>query len=59
MKWGPRIMMHPAFTDTAHREKYFEEYIVKQLSARGWLIGETSGYDQNHAIYPEDPLNIV
>lgn len=46
--------MHPAFTDTAHREKYFEEYIVKQLAARGWKVGETSGYDQNHALYPED-----
>ncbi|CAG9182959.1 type I restriction endonuclease subunit R [Cupriavidus respiraculi] len=46
--------MHPAFTDTAHREKYFEAYIVQQLAARGWLVGETSGYDQNHALYPED-----
>jgi type I restriction enzyme R subunit len=46
--------MHPAFTDTAHRERYFEEYVVKQLAARGWKVGETSGYDQNHALYPED-----
>jgi type I restriction enzyme R subunit len=46
--------MHPAFTDTAHREKYFEEYLVKQLAARGWLVGDTSGYDQNHALYPDD-----
>jgi type I restriction enzyme R subunit len=46
--------MHPAFTETAHREKYFEEYVVKQLAARGWLVGETIGYDQNHALYPED-----
>jgi len=46
--------MHPAFTDTDHREKYFEEYIVKQLAARGWLEGDTTGYDQNHALFPED-----
>ena len=46
--------MHPAFTDTAHRERYFEEYIVKQLVARGWKVGTTAGYDQNHALYPED-----
>jgi len=46
--------MHPAFTDTAHREKYFEAYIVQQLATRGWLVGETSGYDQNYALYPED-----
>lgn len=46
--------MHPVFTDTAHRERYFEEYIVKQLGALGWKVGDTSGYDQNHAVYPED-----
>jgi type I restriction enzyme R subunit len=46
--------MHPAFTDTAHREKYFEDYIVQQLAARGWQVGDSSGYDQAHALYPED-----
>jgi type I restriction enzyme R subunit len=46
--------MHPAFTDSAHRETYFEQYIVKQLAARDWKVGDTSGYDQNHALYPED-----
>lgn len=46
--------MHPAFTRTDHREKYFEEYVVKQLAARGWQVGDTSGYEQNHALYPED-----
>lgn len=51
--------MHPAFTDTAHRERYFEEYIVKQLAVRGWKVGDTSGYDQNHAIYPEDLIEWV
>lgn len=40
--------------DTAHREKYFEDYIVQQLAARGWRVGDTSSYDQNHALYPED-----
>lgn len=51
--------MHPVFTDTAHREKYFEEYVVKQLAARGWKVGDTSGYDQNHALYPEDLVEWV
>lgn len=46
--------MHPAFTDSAHREKYFEDYIVKQLAARGWQVGEPVAYDQSHALYPED-----
>lgn len=51
--------MHPGFTDTAHREKYFEEYIVKQLAVRGWKVGTTAGYDQNHALYPEDLVEWV
>lgn len=51
--------MHPVFTDTAHREKYFEAYIVKQLAARGWTVGTTAGYDQNHALYPEDLVEWV
>lgn len=51
--------MHPVFTDTAHREKYFEEYVVKQLAARGWKVGDTSGYDQNHALYPQDLIEWV
>ena len=46
--------MTAALSDTAHREKHFEAYIVQQLAARGWLVGETPGYDQNHALYPED-----
>jgi type I restriction enzyme R subunit len=46
--------MHPAFTDTAHREKYFEGYIVQQLAMRGWQVGDAVGYDQNYALYPED-----
>jgi type I restriction enzyme R subunit len=46
--------MTTALADTAHREKYFEAYVVKQLAARGWLVGETSSYDQTHALYPED-----
>ncbi|MCA0325113.1 MAG: DEAD/DEAH box helicase family protein [Proteobacteria bacterium] len=46
--------MHSAFTDTAHRERYFEEYVVKQLAARDWKVGTTAGYNQNFALYPED-----
>lgn len=43
-----------AVNDSAHREKHFEAYIVQQLAAHGWLVGETSSYDQGHALYPED-----
>jgi type I restriction enzyme R subunit len=51
--------MHPAFTDTAHRETYFEQYIVKQLAARGWQVGDSSNYDQNNALYPDDLVTWV
>ena len=51
--------MHPFFADAAHRERYFEEYIVKQLAAHGWAVGDTSGYDQNCALYPEDLVEWV
>jgi len=37
-----------------HHEKHLEAYIVQQLSKRGWLVGETSGYDKDYALYPED-----
>lgn len=51
--------MHPIFIDTAHRERYFEEYVVKQLVARGWKVGDSSGYDQNRALYPQDLVEWV
>ncbi|MGY3041614.1 type I restriction enzyme R subunit [Rhodanobacter sp. TND4EL1] len=40
--------------DTAHREKYFEAYIVDQLRKQGWLVGDTKHYDTEHALYPDD-----
>lgn len=40
--------------DTDHQEKHFEAYIVQQLASRGWQVGDTAGYDQNHALYPDD-----
>ncbi|HWI80387.1 DEAD/DEAH box helicase family protein, partial [Ramlibacter sp.] len=46
--------MNAILADTAHRESHFESYIVQQLAARGWLIGDSSAYDQNFALYPED-----
>jgi len=46
--------MSVVFNDTAHQEKHFEAYIVQQLISHGWLQGETAGYDQNFAQFPED-----
>jgi type I restriction enzyme, R subunit len=40
--------------DTAHHEEYFEAYIVNQLAARGWAVGDAANYDQNFALYEED-----
>lgn len=51
--------MHPAFSDNAHRERYFEDYIVKQLALGGWKVGSSSGYDQNYALYTEDLVSWV
>jgi len=51
--------MHTAVTDTAHRERHFEEYIVQRLAAGGWRVGTTSGYEQTHALYPEDLIEWV
>lgn len=51
--------MNVALDDTSHQEKHFEAYIVKQLVARGWAVGDTVGYDQNFAMYPEDLVEWV
>jgi len=40
--------------DTAHREKEFENYIVKKLAENGWQVGASGNYDQENALYPED-----
>ena len=40
--------------DTAHQEKHFEAYIVAQLEKQGWLVGESSHYDTERALYPDD-----
>lgn len=40
--------------DTAHQEKHFEAYIVARLREQGWQVGETSGYDTEYALYPDD-----
>lgn len=40
--------------DTAHHEKHFENYIVSQLERQGWQVGDTSRYDTERALYPDD-----
>ena len=40
--------------NTAHQEKHFEQYIVSKLESQGWKVGETSHYDTERALYPDD-----
>ncbi|ANJ70970.1 DEAD/DEAH box helicase family protein [Ralstonia insidiosa] len=40
--------------DTAHREKEFQNYIIKKLVDQGWQVGESQHYDREYAIYPQD-----
>ncbi|MBO9431648.1 DEAD/DEAH box helicase family protein [Sulfitobacter sp. R18_1] len=37
-----------------HHEKHLEAYIVDKLAAQGWLVGDSGGYNQDYALYPED-----
>ena len=41
-------------SDTAHQEKYFEQYVVSKLQEQGWQVGDTLHYDTERAIYPDD-----
>jgi len=41
-------------SDTAHQEKHFEAYVVSKLKAQGWQVGDTSNYDTERALYPDD-----
>ncbi|MBD3777316.1 MAG: type I restriction endonuclease subunit R, partial [Campylobacterales bacterium] len=41
-------------SDTAHQEKHFESYIVSKLIEQGWSLGDTTKYDTEAALYPED-----
>lgn len=39
-----------------HHECELERHIVEQLTAAGWLLGESSDYDRTRALYPEDVI---
>jgi len=39
-----------------HRERTFEDEVVEHLTAHGWLLGHSDGYDRELALYPEDVL---
>ena len=35
-------------------EQVFQQDIIDHLTANGWLLGESTSYDQKHALYTED-----
>ncbi|WP_270795692.1 hypothetical protein [Aeromonas sp. QDB11] len=45
--------------DNKAREKAFQDHIIEQLAASGWLVGESSHYDKERALYPEDLIAFV
>lgn len=45
--------------DNKVREKAFQDHIITQLAASGWLVGESSHYDKERALYREDLVAFV
>ena len=42
-----------------YHECELERHIVEQLTAAGWLLGQSSGYDQARALFPEDVIGWI
>lgn len=40
-------------------ERAFQQEIIDHLTAHGWLLGNTTGYDRERGIYPEDVTGYV
>lgn len=45
--------------DNKAREKAFQDHIIGQLAASGWLVGESAHYDKERALYPDDLIAFV
>ncbi len=43
--------------DNKAREKAFQDHIIEQLAASGWLVGQSAHYDRERALYLEDLAN--
>lgn len=41
-------------SQSAHQEKHFESYVVSKLQSQGWKVGNTTHYDAERALYPDD-----
>jgi type I restriction enzyme, R subunit len=42
-----------------HKEKTFEEEVVAELCARGWVEGKATGYDRQLGLYSEDVIEWI
>lgn len=42
-----------------HHECELERHIVEQLTAAGWLLGQSGAYDAARALYPEDVIGWI
>ena len=50
--------MSLAVEDTS-KEKAFQQDIIQQLEAEGWLLGDSKHYNRERALYEEDLLGFV
>ncbi len=41
------------------KERVFQDDMIQQLLAKRWLLGTSSNYNQELALYPEDVINYV
>ncbi|RRJ82600.1 type I restriction endonuclease subunit R [Aestuariirhabdus litorea] len=46
-------------SDAKALELTFQNHIIAELEAQGWLVGNTHGYDRERALYPEDLIAYV
>jgi type I restriction enzyme R subunit len=50
--------MSVIYTDKS-KELNFQNDIIKQMQANGWLLGKTENYDRKLALYSEDLVEFV
>ena len=41
------------------KEQIFQNDIIDQMLAQGWLLGESNKYNKELALYPEDVIAFV
>lgn len=41
------------------KELIFQNEMIAQMEAKGWILGKTDGYDRERALYSQDALTFV